>query len=143
MNWFNYYGLIAIILIMLPNIIYFAKKKNVVQNENKSFLLVLEQIGRYGCMGFMVFNIPYTYYGFWFNHGLLVYLIVGGVILLLYELGWILKDDKKIFKALWLSIIPFILFLFCGICIRSILLITCSIIFGVSHITISYQNAIR
>ncbi|MDE5565381.1 MAG: hypothetical protein K2I77_00165 [Anaeroplasmataceae bacterium] len=92
MNWFNYYGLIAIILIMLPNIIYFTKKKNLVQNENKSFLLVLEQIGRYGCMAFMVFNIPYTYYSFWFNHGLLIYLIVGGIILLLYELGWLIKD---------------------------------------------------
>ena len=61
MSWFNYYGLIAIAIILTPNIILSIKDKTYFENKfNNKVFLVLEQIGRYGCMIFMVFNIPYT-----------------------------------------------------------------------------------
>ena len=61
MGWFNYYGLIAIVIIMIPNIVcsFVDKEAFASKFENKA-LIILEQIGRYGCMLFMVFNVPYT-----------------------------------------------------------------------------------
>ena len=46
----------------------------------KKTLQLFEQIGRYGCIAFMVFNIPFTYFGFWFDKAMLVYAIVNSVL---------------------------------------------------------------
>ena len=48
---------------------------------------------------------------------------------------------NSMFRALALSIIPSVLFLFSGIMSRSLLLIAASILFAPSHILISYRNA--
>ena len=143
MGWFNYYGLIAIIVIMIPNIIVSFLDKSAFENKySNKFFLITEQAGRYGCMVFMVFNIPYTYFGFFFINALQVYLIIGGLLLLAYCVGWaIFRRGKSKAKMLFLSITPTILFLFCGVMVSSIPLILCSIIFGIGHITISYKNA--
>ena len=142
MGWFNYYGLIAVALILIPNIISAATDKDLFKTQyNCKTIIILEQIGRYGCMAFMVFNIPYTYFNFWFNYALTVYLTVNCVLLALYVLGWIMfgKGRSKV-KMLWLSIVPTLLFLFSGIMLLSIPLIIFAIIFGIGHITVSYQN---
>ncbi len=145
MSWFNYYGLIAVAIILIPNIIIAFVDKNAYANEyDNKVMLVLEQIGRYGCMAFMVFNIPYTYFNFWFTHALTVYLIVNGILLALYILGWIVfGKGRSVAKMLWLSIVPSVSFLFSGIMLSSILLIICAIFFGIGHITISYKNSSR
>ena len=142
MSWFNYYGLIAVAIILIPNIISAVVDKDAFANKyNNKAILVLEQIGRYGCMAFMVFNIPYTYFNFWFDSGLMVYLIVNGTLLALYILGWIIfRKGQSAIKMLWLSITPTVLFLFSGVMLLSIPLILFSIIFGIGHITISYKN---
>lgn len=142
MSWFNYYGLIAVAVILIPNIICAMVDKSSFENEydNKA-ILVLEQIGRYGCIAFMVFNIPYTYFNFWFSPALSVYLIVNGTLLAIYLLGWIVfRKRRSTVKMLWLSIVPTALFLFSGIMLLSIPLIIFAIIFGIGHITISYKN---
>ena len=142
MSWFNYYGLIAVIAILLPNIIVAIVDKSAYVNKfNNKAILVVEQIGRYCCMAFMVFNIPYTYFGFWFENALTVYLIVVGCLLVFYYLGWIVfRKGSCTAKMLWLSITPTVLFLFCGIVIASIPLIVATVLFGVGHITVSYNN---
>lgn len=64
-EWFNVYGLFFIIVIMVPNIIYAIKCKDGFENKWKNKVVeIFEQIGRYGCFGFMIFNIPNT--GLWF-----------------------------------------------------------------------------
>lgn len=76
MGWFNYYGLIAIAVIMIPNILCAVFNRAAFANRCKNKPLgVMEQIGRYGCMAFMIFNIPYTYAGFWFAYAKAVYLL--------------------------------------------------------------------
>lgn len=143
MSWFNYYGLIAVAIILIPNIISAVVDKGAFVNKysNKA-MLVSEQIGRYGCMAFMIFNIPYTYFDFWFDSALIVYLIVNGTLLALYILGWIIyRKGQSVVKMLWLSIAPTVLFLFSGIMLLSIPLIVFAIIFGIGHITISYMNS--
>ena len=145
MGWFNYYGLIAVAIIMIPNIISAVLDKGTFENQfNNKVILVLEQIGRYGCMTFMIFNIPYTYFDFWFDSALIVYLSVNGAMLALYLLGWILyRKGRGRAKMLWLSITPTLIFLFSSIMVLSIPLILCSIILGIGHITISYKNIER
>ena len=142
MSWFNYYGLIAVAIILIPNIISALIDKSSFENKYKGkSMLVLEQIGRYGCMAFMVFNIPCTYFNFWFDSALIVYLIVNGALLVMYILGWIVfAKGQATIKMLWLSITPTVLFLFSGIMLLSVPLIIFAVIFGIGHITISYKN---
>ena len=142
MSWFNYYGLIAVIIILLPNIISAIVDKGIFENTyNGKVMSVLEQIGRYGCMIFMVFNIPYTFFGFWFDHALTEYLIVNGILLMFYLFGWIVfRKGRSMIKMLTLSIIPTIMFLFSGIMLLSIPLMIFAVIFGIGHIFISYKN---
>ena len=55
---------------------------------------------------------------------------------------WIVCFQKNtIFRALALSILPSVLFLFSGIMSRSVLLILSAVIFAPCHILISYKNA--
>ena len=143
MGWFNYYGLIAVAVILIPNIVCAVWDKNAFVNRcQRKALLILEQIGRYGCMAFMIFNVPYTYFGFWFEGALAVYLSVACGLLALYLLGWIIFWGRRSMpKALWLSITPAVLFLFCGAMLSSIPLMLFAIVFAIGHITVSLQNA--
>lgn len=143
MNWFNIYGLIFIVIIMIPNIIFAVKcKEGFVNKYNNKFVELFEQIGRFGSFIFMILNIPKTYFGFYFNNGLILYLIVDSILVTLYCLIWAICFKKpSVFRALSLSIIPSILFLYSGVMIRSILLIIFSLIFAPCHILISYKNA--
>lgn len=142
MEWFNYYGLIIIVIILIPNIVFALTHRESTENAGiPKWLSVLEQIGRYGCMALMIFNIPYTYFGFWFGYALAVYLCVNGALLFLYCLFWVLcRNSGGMLKALSLSIIPTAIFLFSGIMLLNIPLIIFSVLFGASHIFISCKN---
>ena len=142
MSWFNYYGLMFIAIIMIPNIIFAIVHKDGFENAYKNKAVeVMEQIGRYACFVLMIFNIPYTYYNFWFDYALIAYLTVNGVLCLLYLIFWIIcrnKDGKL--KALSLSVIPSAIFLFSGVVLANIPLIAFSILFAINHILLSYKN---
>lgn len=143
MNWFNFYGLVIMAVIMVPNIIFAAKCKNGFENLYKNKIVeTLEQIGRYGCFALMVFNIPYTYFGFWFDNALAVYLIVNGVLCIAYNTFWAICWNKNgTLKALSLSIIPSCVFIFSGIMLCNVPLAVFAVIFAVNHILLSYKNA--
>ncbi|MFR7590075.1 MAG: hypothetical protein ACLUVC_01395 [Longibaculum sp.] len=143
MEWLNIYGLVFITAIMIPNIIYAIKCKDGFENSwiNK-ICEIIEQIGRYGCFAFMVFNIPTTWFGWWSDEAFALYLIVNTLLILAYIVIWgITFRQNTLFKALALSVIPSIVFLFSGIMSRSILLIASSTLFAPAHIMISYKNA--
>lgn len=142
MNWFNLYGLIIIANIMLPNIMYAGVNKQNKSNCYKNkFVILLEQVGRYGCMFFMIFNIPFTYFNFWFNYAFYVYVGVNGAFCFAYIILWVICWNKNnLLKALSLSIIPSVMFLFSGVMLLNIPLIVFSVVFAYSHILISYKN---
>ena len=143
MEWFNVFGLIFIVVIMIPNIVFSIKCKDGFANKwNNKCVELIEQIGRFGCFGFMIINIPGTWFGWWSDEAFALYLIVDVVLVMLYYAIWIICFKRNsIFRALSLSIIPSILFLFSGIMCRSVLLIIASVLFAASHILISYKNA--
>ena len=145
MNWFNACGLIIVAVIMIPNIVFAVKCKDGFDNkwDNKGVELA-EQIGRFSCFGFMIINIPGTCFGWWSDRTFTIYLIVNAILTALYCLIWLVCFKKSsVFRALALSVIPSILFLFSGIMSRSVLLIIASVLFAPSHIAISYKNAKR
>ena len=143
MNALNIFGLIMIAVIMIPNIIFAIRYREGFENKwNNKIVAVAQQIGRFGCFAFMIVNIPGTWFGWWSDETFAIYLIVDTILVILYCTIWIICfKNNSIFRALALSIIPSVLFLFSGIMSRSILLIVASILFAPSHILLSYKNA--
>ena len=143
MEWFNFYGLIFMIVIMIPNMFYAAENGYSFGSKWKNRIVeIIEQIGRYACIAFMIFNIPGTWFGWWSDEAFAVYLIVDIILVIAYCVIWVFTWKKEsLFRALALSIIPAVLFLFSGIMSRSILLIIASLLFAPAHIMISVKNA--
>ena len=143
MNWFNLFGLIFVAVIMIPNIIFAVKCKDGFENKWENKLVeTLEQIGRFGCFGTMIINVPFTAFGFWSEEAFAFYLIGDAVLVAAYCLIWaICLKKSSVFRALALSIIPSVIFLFSGIMSRSVLLIVFALIFAPCHILLSYKNA--
>ncbi len=143
MGQINIFGLVFMVIIMIPNVIFALKCKDGFENrwENKA-VEVLEQIGRYGCFAFMVINIPKTWFGWASDEAFALYLIVDAVLVTAYCVIWAVCFKKNsVFRALSLSIIPSVIFLFSGIMSRSVLLMISAVIFAPCHILISYKNA--
>lgn len=141
MEWFNMFGLVFMVFIMVPNIIYAMKCKEGFQNNCSKAVEAVEQIGRYGCFGTMIFNIPGTWLGWWSDEAFGVYLMANTLLVGLYCGIWILCWKKNsLFRALTLSILPSMVFLFSGIMTRSILLILAALLFAPAHIYISCRN---
>lgn len=143
MGWFNYYGLIMIAIIMIPNSLFAIKNKNGFQDKwHNTYVEATEQIGRYGCFIFMIFNIPKTYFFPNFDKAIAIYLIINCILIAAYCSVWSVCFNKNtLFRALSLSVLPSIVFLFSGVMLRSIPLIVSALLFAPSHILISYKNA--
>ena len=144
MDWINIYGFVFMLFIMIPNIIFTLKNKDGFQNLwNNKIIEVFEQIGRFGCFGFMILIIPGFGFGFSSNEFFSLYLILNTLLIVAYCLIWFICFKKNsIFRALALSIIPSVIFLTSGILSRYILLIVTAIIFAPCHVIISYKNAV-
>ena len=143
MEWSNVFGLVFMAVILIPNILFAVKHKDGFENKWKNRTVeTVEQIGRFGCFGFMIFNIPGTWFGWWSDEAFAVYFVVDALLVGLYCLVWIVCFRKNsVFRALALSILPAILFLFSGIMTRSILLTISALLFAPAHIAISWKNA--
>ena len=143
MEYVNIFGIAFVAIIMIPNIIFAVKNKEEFNNKWKSrFAEITEQIGRLGCFAFMIINIPRTWFGWWSEEGFVLYLIGDSLLVIIYCGIWCICFNKNsLFRALSLSIIPSVLFMFSGIMSRSVLLVISSLLFAPSHIMISYKNA--
>ena len=142
MEWFNLAGLIFVVVLLIPNIIYAATNKDgFVDNYHNKLVETSEQIGRFGCFILMFIQFPFVTLGYIYDGAQALYLILGIVLLALYCGGWILfRKGNSIAKALTLSILPSVLFLESGILTLNIPLIALSVVFAICHITISYKN---
>ena len=140
-GWMNVFGLIIIVLFLIPNIIYKFKVKNYQKLNTNKFMKVLEQIGQYGCMFLMVFDFGMGELGFDSIEALLVYLFGNIILLILYWILWILYFIREAYwKKITLAVIGTCLFLLSGITMTYTLLIILGIIFGIGHIYIASKN---
>lgn len=142
MEWFNLAGLIFVVVLLIPNIIYAATNKDGFAGEFHNKLVETgEQIGRFGCFILMFIQPSFVTLGYIYDGAQALYLILGIVLLALYCGGWIVfRKGNSIAKALTLSILPSVLFLESGILTLNIPLIVLSVLFAICHITISYKN---
>lgn len=137
---FFVFGLIAVLIMLVPNVVFALMNKGGFENiwRNKA-VEILEQVGRFGCMLFMFIVIPEV--SFSSNESFALYIIVNMALLLLYCLMWIIFFKKNnMARAVSLSVIPSVLFLFSGIISTNIPLIIAAVIFAPCHILISVKN---
>lgn len=147
---FSYIGLIFLLMLMIPNIIWSKNKPKdydkYVGNENK-VLLVFERIGEVTVVGvsliFSDFNINEISY--W-----LCILAAAFILMILYEIYWIryFKSEKTM-KDMYCSLLgipvagaalPVTAFLLLGIYGKNIFLIISAIILGIGHIGIHLNH---
>ena len=65
LNWINIFGLVIVVLMLIPNILYAIKfKGQEVKCKCCRSMYILEQVGRYGSMFLMAFNIGIAEFGF-------------------------------------------------------------------------------
>ena len=141
MSWLNWFGLIIIALMMIPNIVYALRNRDSENKCTNRFVNVAEQIGRYGCMFLMVFNIGIAELGFASVAAFLAYLIGNVVLLLAYFAFWIVYRKKQsLFTAEMLALLPTLLFLLSGLTMRHWLLAGFAILFGAAHFYITVVN---
>lgn len=137
---FFVYGLVIVLIILVPNVVFALCNKDGFENlwHNKA-VEILEQIGRFGCMIFMFIVIPEV--SFPSDESFALYIIVNMALVLLYCLFWILFFKKNhIVRAVLLSVIPAVIFLFSGFISGNIPLIIAALIFAPCHILISVKN---
>ena len=139
---FNYFGIIFIIVLLLPNIYASIFKKEVFVNKFDDRLLIkLENIGRYLCMILMVINIQDLYGGFKSVEAFVAYLGINIILLGLYYIVWfIFYKFNNIYKNMILGIIPSLMFIISGILQNHLLLIISGIVFAYAHLKIIWKN---
>ena len=137
----NPLGIAIILLMMVPNVI-FALRHRDMENKCKNRLInLLEQIGRYGCLVLMIICIGLDKFGFGSVEDFLIYLFGSALLLLAYFIFWILygkSPSRK--KALALAIIPCCLFLLCGVTLRQWPLVVFAVCFCVCHVCVTLSN---
>lgn len=142
MGWLNLTGLIFVVLLLIPNIVYAIRFRGEENQCKIRSLNVLEQIGRYCSMFFMVFNIGIAGFGFSSLVAFFAYLFGNSILLLLYWITWLIFMNRQEFwSRMTLAILPTLLFLLSGITLGHILLIISALIFGVGHIGVTLKNA--
>lgn len=138
-GWINICGIIIVILMLIPNIIYAYKNKNIENKYNNKTINIIEQIGRYLSIILIIFPIGIS--GFKSVLYMLIYSIGNSILLLLYIIIWIhYFKNKTLLKSIFLALLPTIIFFISGVTLNHVGLIMSSIIFGFSHILITYEN---
>lgn len=145
---FSYIGMVFLLLLFIPNIIWARKKPQgyTSENENKLFLL-LERTGEIlSTVCVLVFD-NFNYHG-WSNWNW--WLIAAFVLMAIYELWWIryFQNGQKLsdFYSSILGIplagatLPVISFFLLGIYGKVIWLIIATVILGIGHIGIHMQH---
>ena len=120
---FSYIGLIWLIMLFVPNMIWTKNKpqdyEKYVESENK-VLLAMERLGQF-----------------------IVTPVSLGILLAAYWLSFASYMKRRTVRlALVLAILPVCIFLFSGILLRHWLLVCSAVLFAVGHIYVTYRNAI-
>lgn len=141
-GWLNVFGLIIVVLLLIPNIIYSIKFRGVENCCSNKLMNLIEQIGRYASMFFMIFNIGILEFGFASTQMFIAYILGNIILMVAYWIVWILYFIKQsCSKSMVLAVMPTLIFLLCGVTLRDWLLVISSVIFGMGHVYVTYQNA--
>ena len=147
---FSYIGLLFLLMLMIPNIIWNNNKPKdydkYVKNENK-ILLLLERVGEVlvTCLSLIFSDFNINKISNWS-----ILLLIAFVLMILYEIYWIRYfKSKKTMKDMYSSILgipvagatlPVFAFILLGIYGKNIFLIVSTIILGIGHIGIHLNH---
>lgn len=147
---FSYIGLIFLVMLMIPNMIWTKNKPKdydkYVKNENK-ILLMFERIGEIlvTCISLIFADFNINKISSWS-----IILLIAFILMILYEIYWVryFKNEKtmKDFYSSFLGVpvagatLPVLAFLLLGIYGKNIFLIISTIILGIGHIGIHLNH---
>ena len=150
---FSYIGLIFLVMLMIPNMIWTKNKPKdyakYVKNENK-VLLWFERIGEIliTCISLIFIDFNINNISSWS-----IILLIAFILMILYEIYWIRYfKSKKTMKDFYSSLLcvpvagatlPVLAFLLLGIYGKNIFLIISTIILGIGHIGIHLNHKKR
>ncbi len=135
-------GLAFVVTMMIPNVAYVLKCRPQFEIYwHNKLANIIEIIARYSCAAFMIFNIPGAVKGFSSSNTYALYLTLDVALVISYDfIYFTLLQKNSMFKALSLSIIASIIFIFSAVITKSIPLLISSIVFAPLHILICYKN---
>lgn len=140
-NWINLFGGVIVLLILIPNIIYALKNKEETPEKSNIVIIITEQVGRYACMLLMIVPLFVGEFGFSPLEFMFNYLIGNLILLVFYYIFWVLfAKNKSLDKALALAAIPTLIFINSAISVKHWTLLVFALLFGASHIYITYKN---
>ena len=141
-SWINWINMAAVVYLILINIIATRKEKPKGFHSKHLAVNIIEQIGRYGCIVFMILPIFTKSGKFGFNsvEEMLIWLCLTIIILVIYNILWIKKAHGGASVLYGLAVVPVVLFLLNGILLRHPALVVAALVFGVFHIIIVKDN---
>ncbi|MDD6673950.1 MAG: hypothetical protein PUE46_08190 [Eubacteriales bacterium] len=140
-NWINLFGGVIVLLILIPNIIYALKNKEETHEKSNIVIVITEQVGRYACMLLMIVPLFVGEFGFSPLEFMFNYLIGNLILLVFYYIFWVLfAKNKSLDKALALAAIPTLIFINSAVSVKHWTLLVFALLFGASHIYITYKN---
>lgn len=140
-GWINLFGALIVVLMLIPNIIFALKYKDVENKCKHGFMNCMEQVGRYACMVLMWLPLAVWKFSFRSVAGMLMYLFGNGILLLAYLVTWVFYFKKPARRrALALAILPAVIFLISGVLLRHWLLFIAAVLFGGGHIYVTKEN---
>lgn len=139
--WINLMGLILVVLLLIPNILYAVKRPGQDKSQVSKPMCLLEQLGRYCSMALMVFGFGFYDFGFASVASLFVYLIGNTLLIAAYYIAWVpFFRTQRPGNALVLAVLPAMLFLLSGICLEHWALAFAAILFGIGHIYVTARR---
>ena len=141
-GWINLFQAVILLLMLLPNIIYALRNKSEANRCPNRAMNAAEQIGRYGCIILTVLPLGVGKFGFGSPEAILIYFFGNAVLLAAYYVVFSRYCRKKTIKrALLAAALPAGIFLLNGVLLRHWLLAASAILFAVSHICVTSENA--
>lgn len=145
---FSYVGLLFILMLTIPNIIWIKKQPlNYNPNNENRLLLLLEKAGQICVTSVALLQKSFNIQEF---NTHLIWLFIAFSIMIIYEIWWIryFKSDRKLsdFYSSFLGIpvagasLPVIAFFILGIYGKSIAMLIAVLILGIGHVGIHLQH---
>lgn len=109
-GWINVFQLIIIAIMMAPNIQYALRHKNTAHVCTNRVMHILEQVGRYACILFMVFSFDSRGFGFPSIELFLIYFLGIPLLLIIYLGLWEIQlgDNRlaPVYVIVGLALLP-------------------------------------
>lgn len=140
-NWINFFNVLIVVLMLIPNIIFAIRNMDRKPVKVNKALSIIEQIGRYACIVLMIFPLFKKEFGFNPLELMFLYLVCNVLLLLLYFIFWGLffKSETKS-NAIALAIIPTAIFFLTGVSVKHWALMIAAVIFGIAHVLLTIKT---